>query len=236
MDSILTQVFSEQIASNFTWMIFVFAFLGGVVASVSPCSLGLLPVVVGYVGGTSKDNEQSKPVMQILFFILGLAISLTVVGMICAVTGKALGAFSGPIFSLLMSSLILIFGLHLLEIIEVPMPVIVKEMPKNTTNSVVIGPLLVGAAFAFASAPCATPILAGIMTYASLKANILTGAALLFLFALGQGVILLIAGLFTKVFKKLMKVNAVSGYFVKFSGVILILASLMLYAKTFGLI
>lgn len=236
MDSLVTNLFSQQFAlGSYTWMIFVLAFLGGVLTSLSPCSLGLLPVVVGYVGGSSASKEKGtyKSVIQILFFIVGLSLTLTIVGIVCAMTGQVFGAHSGPIWTVIMASLILVFGLHLLEVVHIPMPVIVKEMPQNKGSNLILYPLIIGAAFAFATTPCSTPILAGILAYASLKANIMLGAGLLFLFSLGQGLILVIAGLFTSVFKKVMKFNAVSGHFVKFSGVILVIASFIIYFKVF---
>jgi cytochrome c-type biogenesis protein len=236
MDSVVTNLFSQHFAGgNYTWMIFVLAFLGGVITSVSPCSLGLLPVVVGYVGGSSASREKGdfKSAIQILFFIVGLSLMLTIVGIFCAMTGKVFGSQSGPIWSIIMASLILVFGLNLLEVLHIPMPVIIKKMPQNKGNNLILYPIMIGAAFAFATTPCSTPILAGILAYASMKANIMLGASLLFLFSLGQGLILVIAGLFTSVFKKVMKLNAVSGYFVKFSGIILIIASFIIYFKVF---
>lgn len=234
MDSI-TQVFAQQLSINqISWMIFVLAFLGGVVTSVSPCSIGLLPVVVGYVGGYS-ENKDKKTILQIIFFILGLSLVLTTLGVISAFTGRVFGSQSGSLWALIMASFILIMGLNLLEIIHIPMPVFIKKMPKNTNNNLILYPLLIGGAFAFATTPCSTPILAGIMAYASLKANIVAGALLLFLFSLGQGLILVIAGLFTSVFKKILKINAISGYFVKFSGIILIIASMFIYLKVFNI-
>lgn len=234
MDSIIS-IFTEQLTVNhISWMIFAFAFLGGVIASVSPCSLGMLPVIVGYVGGYSKEKDK-RSIIQIFFFIVGLSLVLTGLGVVSALTGKVFGSHSGPTWSLIMASFILIMGLNLLEVIHIPMPVMIKEMPQNRKNALVLYPILVGGAFALASTPCSTPILAGIMAYASMKANLMLGAALLFIFSLGQGVILVIAGLFTSLFKKMLKFNSVSGYFMKGSGVMLILAAALIYSKVFEL-
>lgn len=35
-------------------LLFALSFLGGLVASISPCSLAMLPIIIGYVGGYSK--------------------------------------------------------------------------------------------------------------------------------------------------------------------------------------
>lgn len=219
---------------QFSVWIFPAVFVGGVVSSISPCSLGILPIIVGYIGGYA-ENTTKKTVIQLIFFILGLSLVLTALGVTAAFTGKTLGFHTNPYIGLLLSSLILVMGLTLLEVIEVPMPVVISQMPKNN-NNLVIYPMLLGGAFALASTPCATPILAGIMAYASFKANMLEGGILLFLYALGQSVIILLVGLFASFFKKISTIRNYAHLVNKFSGVVLILASAFLYFKIFEII
>lgn len=237
MDNLLvTKFLTEQISFQHSIWLFLLVFLGGVISSISPCTLGLLPVIVGYVGGYSKDTKDKRILVQIFFFIFGLAFVMTFFGLMAAFTGKVLGFQASPVWALILSSLILIMGLSLLEIVEIPIPTILKKLPKNNNNSLILYPLMLGGAFSFATSPCSTPILAGIMTYISLKANLVLGGLLLFFFSLGQGVILVIAGVFASLFKKMMFLRTISGYFVKFSGVILILSAVYIYLKTFGII
>ena len=239
MSNFLSQLFSGQI--NFDglgWIVYLLAFLGGVITSISPCSIGLLPVIISFIIGKKEEQEvhHIRTVLQIFFFMLGLSLMLTAVGVFCALTGKIFGSHSGPYWGLIMASLILIFGLYMLEIIEIPMPIIVKTLPQNKNNNIVVYPMLIGMLFAFATTPCSTPILAAILAYASVKANVMNAAILLFLFSIGQGLILVIAGLFTSLFKQILKLNRVSGALLKASGVILILTSLYIYARIFELI
>ena len=239
MQSVLSQLFSGQI--NFDglgWIVYLLAFLGGVITSVSPCSLGLLPVIVSFVIGKKEEQKvhHLRSVLQIFFFMLGLAITLTAIGIFCALTGKVFGAQAGPYWALIMSSLIMVLGLYMLEIIEIPIPVIVKQLPKNNNNDIILYPMFIGMLFAFATTPCSTPILAAILAYASVKANIINAAVLLFLFSVGQGSILVIAGLFTSLFKQILKLNKVSGVLLKISGGILVLTSLYIFAKIFELL
>lgn len=214
--------------------IFPAVFAGGVISSVSPCTLGILPIVIGYIGGYSETTTK-RTVIQLAFFILGLSIVLTALGVAAALTGRALGFHSNPYLALALASVILTMGLVLLEVIEIPMPVIISQMPKNNSNNLVLYPILLGGTFALASTPCATPILAGIMAYASLKANLAEGGLLLFLYALGQSVIILFAGLFASLFKKLTFIRSYSHQVNKLSGGILIVAAGFIYLKIFGL-
>ena len=201
MESILNQITADSAGSVSIWILMA-VFAGGIISSVSPCTLGILPIVVGYIGGYSESTTK-KTAVQLVFFILGVSLVLTTLGVVAAFTGTTLGFHSNPYVGIVLASLIMVMGLTLLEIIEVPMPVIVKQMPQNKNNNLILYPLMLGGAFALASTPCATPILAGIMAYASLKANIAQGALMLFLYALGQSAIILIAGLFTSMFKKI---------------------------------
>jgi len=233
MENLVNQFFTTQLHAQYSVWLLLLAFVGGVVSSLSPCSLGLLPIIVGYVGGSS-ENTWKKTAIQVIFFVLGLSLVLTVFGVISAVVGQAYGSQAGPLWALIMASLILVMGLSLMEIVEIPMPAVIKKMPQNKNNSLILYPIVLGGAFAFASSPCATPILAGIMAYASIKANIALGGLLLFLYSLGQGMILVIAALFTSLFKKLLIVRAISGHMMKFCGVILVISSIFIYLKVFG--
>jgi len=234
LNNLLTQLTSGQTHGFSLWIIGLI-FVGGIISSLSPCTLGILPVIMGYIGGYS-ENTTKKTVVQVLCFVFGLCIVLTTLGMIAAFTGQALGFHSNPILALLLASLILVMGLSLLEIIEIPIPAIIKQMPKNKNNNLILYPIVLGGTFALASTPCSTPILAGIMAYASLKANLIFGGILLFVYALGQSVILIFAGLFTSVFKKVSAIKTFSAYFNKFSGAVLILAAVFLYLKIFAIV
>ena len=223
----------ENIDQLSVW-IFPAVFTGGVLSSMSPCTLGILPIVVGYIGGYSESTTR-KTVFQLLFFILGLSLVLTVLGITAAFTGKTLGFHTNPYLGLILASLILIMGLVILEIIEIPLPVLIKQMPANNNNAVLY-PIMLGGAFALASTPCATPVLAGIMAYASFKSNLMQGGLLLFFYALGQSLIILCVGLFATSFKKMNAIRSYSNAINKISGVLLILASAFLYLTIFELI
>ena len=61
-----------------------------------------------------------------------------------------------------------------------------------------------------------------------------TAVLMLFLFSLGQGLILIIAGVFTSSLKGLKSFSKISEYLLKFSGVLLIFSALYIYYKIFS--
>ena len=92
---------------EFSVIFLLISFLGGVLASISPCSLGVLPLIIGYVGGYGDDNKL-KTFVQLCSFVLGLGTVLTLIGIVCALTGNVFRAVGGAYFIIFLASLILI--------------------------------------------------------------------------------------------------------------------------------
>ena len=231
MDSLI-QVFSNT--NQATWYILLFAsFIGGLLASLSPCSLAMLPLIIGYVGGYSKETP-FRTFLQLSCFILGTAIVFTVIGIACALTGSVFASALGGYFTLIIASLLLVMGLKLFGILDFETPTIIKAMPTNSTNSIFLYPILLGITFALAGTPCSTPILAGIMAFAAIGKNLSLAILMLFLFALGQGVILILAGLFTSSLKNMKSLANFTEILLKLSGVLLIGVSIFLFLKIFA--
>jgi len=214
------------------YVMFLASFLGGIIASVSPCSLSMLPLIVGYVGGYGEDKP-SKTFVQMIFFVLGASIVFSAIGLICALTGKIF--VGNPYFALFASSVILIMGLNIVGLLDIQLPVLIKEIPQNKFNSDFLYPVLLGAVFALIGTPCSTPILASIMVFASVGANIGQSILMLFLFSLGQGIIFILAGVLTSKLKSSgEKFYQISEIIMKICGVLLISVALFMYYKIFS--
>lgn len=224
----LTALFNSQTS---LYILFGAAFLGGLISSISPCSLSMLPLIIGYVGGYSKENPL-KTLLQMIIFVIGSGIVFSVIGGICAFTGKLF--VGNPYFTLIVASIILIMGLKILEVIDFELPVIIKEIPQNNFNNEILYPLLLGAVFALIGTPCSTPILASIMGFASISAKVSQAVIMLFLFSIGQGLILIIAGFLTSKLKTGKNVYKVSEGILKFSGGLLVIVALYIFYKIFS--
>ena len=122
----------------------------------------------------------------------------------------------------------------IVEVIDFQLPVLIKEIPKNNFNNDFLYPILLGAVFALIGTPCSTPILAGIMVFAAMGKNIIASVIMLFLFAIGQGLILVIAGLFTSSVKNMKQFSNITDKLIKLSGWLIIAVSLYLYYKVFS--
>ena len=100
MDNLLQAFSLYSAGNNFILPILIaIAFFAGILSSLSPCSLGILPLIIGYVGGYSKENNK-KLFIQMISFSLGLSRVLSIIGVICALTGRAFTSFASPIIIL----------------------------------------------------------------------------------------------------------------------------------------
>lgn len=221
-------------SGNFSYFLLIASFSGGVLASISPCTLGILPIIAGYVGGIEKEKNNFYTFIKLLFFVFGLSTILTVIGIFCAVTGKVFTALGGNYWIIFIASLIMVFGLNLLGIVEIPVPNFVKRMPKSKGRSLIVYPFILGFLFALAATPCSTPILASIMSFAALSKNTFYAALLLFLFSLGQGLIIILTGIFTSFVKNIKGINKYGSILMKFCGILLVLSSFLIYYKVFA--
>ena len=214
-------------------LLFALSFFGGLIASLSPCSLAMLPIIIGYIGGYS-DAKPLKTFIQMLFFVFGTAIVFSIIGIICAITGKVFISFAGGYFGIFLAGIIMVMGLKLIGVLDFELPVMIKEMPKNDRTNTFLYPIILGGIFALAGTPCSTPILAGIMAFASLSASITQAILMLFLFSLGQGLILILAGFLTSHLKNWKGFYKFSDWLLKISGGLLIIASVYIFYKIFS--
>ena len=207
--------------------IFVLVFLGGVMTSLGPCILSILPVMLGYIGGLERPTK-TKGFITSAFFVLGLAVTFAILGIVAALLGKAFGQI-GSVWQYIIGLFAILMGLQLLGVLNIELPGL-KTMPKKRGG--VLGPFGVGLLFGLVASPCATPVLAVLMTYVAGQGVLWYGALLLFIYGLGHGLPLLIAGTFTAVLKSLPRIKKWSQYITYLSGGILIILGLYFFVLT----
>lgn len=214
-------------------ILLLISFLGGVVASLSPCSIAIIPLIMGYVLGFSNQGV-GKTFLQLLFFVFGSSVVFSIIGIICALTGKVFISIGGAYFMLFIASFVMVMGLKLLNILDFEFPVFIKQIPKNEGNNLLLYPFIVGAFFALAGTPCSTPILMAIMSFAALANKIFLAVLMLFLFAVGQSLIIVLVGVGLSKVKSMKALNSFSEVLLKISGILLILASIYIFYKIFA--
>jgi cytochrome c biogenesis protein CcdA len=182
----------EQIVAAYPLLAFGVVFLAGVLSSASPCVLATIPLVVGFVGGYA-DGDRTKAFRYSLAFVLGLSLTFTAFGASAALLGTMFGTLGGWWY-VAAGVVAMIMGGQMMGLYEIHLPIKRDFKPKQGGS---IGSFLLGLFFGVVSSPCATPVLVVILTYVATKGQILYGTALLFAYALGLCLLMLLAGTFT---------------------------------------
>jgi cytochrome c-type biogenesis protein len=176
------------------------AYLGGMIATASPCILASIPLVIGYVGGYSGGNKKQACIYS-LTFVLGLALVMSALGAAAALMGTMFGQV-GVFWQFLVAGVLMLMGLQLTGIIRLKLGASQKFLPRQTG---LWGALLLGMLFGLVLSPCATPVLAVILTLAAVQGRVAYGSSLLFAYALGQGTLIILAGTFTGVIENFLQ-------------------------------
>ena len=207
--------------------ILLLVFIGGLLTSLSPCILSMLPVMLGYIGGLEKPTK-TKGFITSVSFVLGLATTFAILGIVAALLGKAFGQI-GSAWLYIIGLFAIIMGLQLIGVLTINLPGL-QTMPEKKGG--VLGSYGVGLLFGLVASPCATPVLAVLMAYVAGQGVLWYGALLLFIYGLGHGLPLIIVGTFTAVLKSLPRLQKWGHYITYLSGGLLIVFGLYFLART----
>jgi cytochrome c-type biogenesis protein len=180
------------------------AFVGGFLASLSPCVYPMFPLVSVYVGArTTGERSRARSLQLSLGYVVGMAATYAILGMVAALTGSLFGQIaSNPWALLIVANILIVLALNILEVL--PFPAIFSRH-KDPAAGGIMGAFLVGAASGLVASPCISPVLLGLLTYVSVKQNVVYGGSLLFAFSLGMGVLLVVVGTFSGLATRLPK-------------------------------
>lgn len=190
-----------QVLQNKPLLAYGASYLGGVVATASPCILASIPLVIGFVGGYAGGSKK-QAFYYSLTFVMGLALVMSILGAVAALMGTMFGDV-GAGWRFAIALIFMIMGLQLAGVINLKMGGNTQRFLPQRTG--LVGALILGALFGLVLSPCASPVLAVILTLAAVKGEVAYGSSLLFAYALGQGTLVILAGTFTGVIESFLQ-------------------------------
>ncbi len=152
---------------------YTIAFIAGAISVISPCSL---PLLLGYMAAMGKTRQSF--LSGTLTFFTGLCVVWVLLGLFVSGIGTALVTSSSTLHSLAGLAMIVFGVVYILEV-DLHLPRVARKAEVTT-----LGMFLFGMLFTLAWAPCAGPILGGILMM-TLGESPASGAFLMFLYALG---------------------------------------------------
>ncbi|QBF32601.1 cytochrome c biogenesis CcdA family protein [Thalassococcus sp. S3] len=217
---------------------FAGAALAGLLSFFTPCVLPMVPFYLSYMGGLSMAElrgdgaiavgAQRRLLVSATCFALGVTTVFVLLGMGATALGQLLGQYLEPL-SYVAAAILVVFGLHFLGVIQVPLLYREARMESNAEASTLLGAYLMGLAFGFGWTPCVGPALASILMIASGMGDVTQGGLLLFTYGVGMTAPFVVAALFARPFLGFVQRNrAAFAYVEKGMGAMLIVFAVLI--------
>ena len=216
----------QQSLSNPGPSTLLLVFAGGLLTSLGPCSLSLLPVTLAYLAGFSSAGTTSSSWLRSLSFSGGIVLSLVLLGLVSGMLGRVYGQIPGLVPTL-VAVLALLMGLNLLGLLPVSLPAGPDPDRWRRLVPAPAAPIAAGAAFGLAATPCTTPVLAVLLGWMAQTGKPAVGMVLLTSFGAGQVTPLLLAGMAAASLPNLLRLRQVGQWVPPLSGAVLVTTGLL---------
>jgi cytochrome c-type biogenesis protein len=201
---------------------YAISFLGGLLVSFTPCTYPVLPVTVGYIGSRALGSRRRAFLLSGAYAV-GMASTYAVIGMAAALTGRVFGEVTAhPVSYLVLGNVCILLALSLFDVFHFPTPAFLSSPAGE--NGGAGGAFVVGMVSGVVVGPCTAPVLGGLLLYVGSSGHPVFGATLLFTFALGMTLPVVVLGTFTGLLARLPRSGAWLASVQNGFGILLLLA------------
>jgi thiol:disulfide interchange protein DsbD len=190
-----------------SWIALLIVFIAGFLTSFTPCVYPMIPITIGFITGASRGRVSGFIIS--LFFVLGIAIVYSTLGLIAALSGGIFGSAlqSAPVL-LVIAAVFLAMGASMLGAFNLTLPSGFQTKLQSRRRGGWIGAVMMGGITGLVASPCVGPVLVVLLTWVAQVGRPLYGFTLLFVFAVGLGVLFMILGSFVGALKSLPRAGA----------------------------
>jgi thiol:disulfide interchange protein DsbD len=200
---------------------FLLVFIGGLALNLTPCVYPLIPITISYFGGQA-GGKKGGLVAHALFYILGMAVTYSLLGSMAAFTGGLFGAaLQIPAVLLAIAAIMVALALSMFDLYEFRLPGFLNKMA-GASRKGFFGTFFMGLTVGVVAAPCIGPFVLGLLTYVGDRGNVLLGFWMFFVLALGLGAPFLVLAVFSGSVNRLPRSGAWMVWVRKIFGFILL--------------
>jgi thiol:disulfide interchange protein DsbD len=191
--------FEQALASgNFALMLAIF-FGAGILLTFTPCVLPMIPILSGIIVGEGRAASRAHAFALSVTYVLGMAVTYTVIGVIAALSGTLLSAaLQNPWVLGAFALVFVVLALSMFGLYDLRLPARFHARVTAASARLKGGELgavaLMGVLSAAIVSPCVAAPLAGALLYISQTRDVVLGGSALFALALGMGVPLVAIG------------------------------------------
>lgn len=193
-DRIVQALFNDQ-----SWLTLAAFFGFGLLLAFTPCVFPMIPILSGIIVGQGKNITTQRSFMLSLMYVLAMALTYTVAGIVAGLVGENLQAtFQHPGILVGASLVFVLLALSMFDLYHFQLPTRLQNrlfhISQNQKGGTLLGAGLMGLFSALIVGPCVAPPLAGALIYIGESGDALLGGSALFALSMGMGTPLLVFG------------------------------------------
>jgi uncharacterized protein YyaL (SSP411 family) len=202
-------------------LVFGLIFLGGLSLCLTPCVYPMIPVTLGYFSQQSPGGGIGRRVGLPALYVLGIAITYSILGVIAGLTGGLFGSamqsrwIVGALILLFIAMAFWLFGAY-----ELRLPGFLTRL--GTGRAGALGAFLMGLTLGLVAAPCIGPFVLSLLVFVGASGSPILGFWMFFVLALGMGLPFLVLGTFSGMLAGLPRSGAWLIYAKKVMGIALL--------------
>lgn len=190
---------SRDIGADAQWWTVLKFFGFGLLLALTPCVFPMIPILSSLIVG-QNINTVGKAFLLSLVYVLAMALTYTVVGVVAGVLGANLQAiFQKPWILISFSVVFVLLALSMFGFYDLQLPSKwqnkLSKLSNNQKSGSLVGVAVMGLLSALIVGPCVAPPLAAAVIYIStVQGGAVMGGLALFAMSMGMGVPLLLIG------------------------------------------
>ena len=167
----------------------------GLLLNLTPCVFPLIPVTMT-VFAQQGESRPAKVLPLAALYVLGLAATFTLVGVLAALAGRSMGlVLQHPVGVLGVVTVLAIMMASTFGAFDIRLPS--GAMGKLGARRGLVGSLFMGMVMGLVASPCVGPFLIALITFIAAKGSVALGALSFFVTGLGLGIPYVFLGMFT---------------------------------------
>ena len=180
------------------WM-YLTSFVSGFLTSLTPCVYPMIPITLAIFGARGQNVSRRRAFLLASAYVGGMGATYSVLGVTVAMLAGAtdFGVWlSHPAVVIPLVVLFLVLAASMFGAFELNLPSGLQARLNQVGGKGFLGAFSMGLVGGLIAAPCTGPILLGILTYVATTGSVIGGGSLLFVYALGMGVLFWAIALF----------------------------------------
>jgi len=188
---------------------FLFSFLAGLAALLTPCVFPMIPVTVSFFSKQGEDQDRKSAIRAALLYCLGIIVTFTLIGIIVTLAFGAAGVqglSTNPILNLILFAVFIALAASLFGVFELTLPSSLTSAVNSKSRSAgIVAPLLLGLTFSLTSFTCTVPLVGTILAGAAAGGGLLYPVVGMLGFSTALAIPFFLLALFPQWLKKMPK-------------------------------